>query len=65
MRGHLCLALFEHHRSGFCVGLGLVALAFGLYARRHREQDNYRAGAPRRSSSASAMPTTSQHPPSA
>jgi len=42
-RGHLRQALFGHHRSGFYVGLGLTALAFVLYARRHREQDDYRA----------------------
>ncbi|MBT2118143.1 oligopeptide:H+ symporter [Dyella sp. LX-66] len=27
--GHLCLALFEHHPTGFYVGLGLIALGAG------------------------------------
>ena len=27
--GHACLALFEHHRTGFFVGLGLIALGAG------------------------------------
>lgn len=27
--GHLCLALFEHHPTGFYIGLGLIALGAG------------------------------------
>ena len=27
--GHACLAIFEHHRTGFFIGLGLIALGAG------------------------------------